>query len=154
MDSAVPVLVAVLGALLGSAATYLFQLKSSKQAENLAHQREVRSERMAVYSEFAGAVTEFRRCQYRRWHSDHGSPDNGGSEAVLEAYRARGIAHHVGIQVQLVTSDPALIESSRGALEAAAAMHRAVSAEQLRARDDEAVRSLERFIMLASGDVQ
>ncbi|SOD77336.1 hypothetical protein SAMN06272781_5209 [Streptomyces sp. 1222.2] len=33
-------------------------------------------------------------------------------------------------------------------------MHRAVSAEQLRTKDDEAIRSLERFIVLASGDVQ
>ncbi|MEH0522154.1 hypothetical protein QBA38_24645 [Streptomyces stelliscabiei] len=109
---------------------------------------------MAIYSEFAGAVTEFRRCQYSRWHSDHGNPDSGGSEAVLEARRVRGIAQHVGFRVQLIASNPALIESSRSALGATAAMHRAVSAEQLRTKDDEAIRSLERFIVLASGDVQ
>ncbi|RSN73925.1 hypothetical protein DMH26_42820 [Streptomyces sp. WAC 05379] len=154
MDGAVPVFVAVLGTLLGSVATYLFQLKSSKQAEDLAHQRQLRSERMAIYSEFAGVVTEFRRCQYSRWHSDHGTPGGEGSEAVLEARRARGIAQHVGFRVQLIASNPALIESTRSALEATAAMHRAVSVEQLRARDDEAVRSLERFIVLASGDVK
>ncbi|MFG2349889.1 hypothetical protein [Streptomyces phaeochromogenes] len=37
---------------------------------------------------------------------------------------------------------------------ATAAMHRAVSAEQLHTKDNEAIRSLERFIVFASGDVQ
>ncbi|MER7778393.1 hypothetical protein ABTZ21_25880 [Streptomyces sp. NPDC096191] len=40
-----PVLIAVLGALLGSAATYVFQRKLAEQAENVAHQRQLRSER-------------------------------------------------------------------------------------------------------------
>jgi hypothetical protein len=154
MDSAVPVLIAVLGTLLGSTATYHFQRKSSEQAENLAHQRQLRSERMAVYSEFAEAVTELRRCQYSRWHSDQEDPGNDASEIRLEARRLRGVAQHSVFRVQLIASNPALIESARSAFDAASDMHHASSSAQLRANGNEAGDTLGRFIALASGDVQ
>jgi hypothetical protein len=154
MDSAVPVLIAVLGTLLGSTATYLFQRKSSEQAENLAHQRQLRSERMAIYSEFAEAVTQLRRCQYNRWHSDQENPGNDATEAAVEARRLRGVAQHAVFRVQLIASNPALIESARSAFVAAADMHHASSSQQLRANGNDAGDSLEHFITLASGDVQ
>ncbi|WP_330282260.1 hypothetical protein [Streptomyces sp. NBC_00588] len=153
MDSAIPLLIAVLGTLLGSTATYVFQRKSSEQAENLAHQRQLRSERMAIYSKFAEAVTELRRCQYSRWHADQENPGND-SEAALEARRLRAVAQHAVFRVQLIASNPALHESARNAFDAASDMHHASSSEQLRAKGDEAGDTLTRFIALASGDVQ
>ncbi|MCF2131246.1 hypothetical protein L1I79_33210 [Strepomyces sp. STD 3.1] len=131
MDSAMPALIAVLGTLLGSAATYVFQRRSAEQAENVAHQRQLRSERMAVYSEFAQAVTEFRRCQYGRWHDDQASPGRD-SEAALEARRLRGVAQYAVFRVQLIASSDVLHEAARIAFDAAADMHHASSSQQLR----------------------
>ncbi|MFI7349868.1 hypothetical protein ACIBSR_26915 [Streptomyces sp. NPDC049936] len=153
MDSAIPVLIAVLGTLLGSVATYVFQRKSAEQAESVAHERQLRAERMAVYSEFAQAVTELRRCQYSRWHADQAGPGRD-SEAALEARRLRGVAQHAVLRVQLIASSEALHEAALIAFDAAADMHHASSSQQLRELGDEAGGALSRFVALASGDVR
>lgn len=148
-----PVLIAVLGTLLGSVATYVFQRRSAEQAESVAHRRQLRSERMAVYSEFAQAVTELRRCQYSRWHDDRAGPGRD-SEAALEARRLRGVAQHAVFRVQLIASSDALHEAARIAFDAACDMHHASSSQQLRELGDGAGITLSRFVALASDDVR
>src|SRR5208283_5237958 len=54
----------VLGTLLGSALTYVFQRKSAERSETFSFRQQLRSERISAYTAFAVAATEFRRGQY------------------------------------------------------------------------------------------
>jgi hypothetical protein len=155
MDGAISALIAVLGTLLGSAVAYRFQRKSAERNESFAHRQQLRTERMAVYSDFAGAVTEFRRSQYDRWHRKNEDPDGAAAaEARQESYRLKGVAQHELFRVRLIASSPAVVEAARNAFEAASAIHNAASKPQLRGNGNEAKGSLEHFIALASVDVQ
>ncbi|MFD5635231.1 hypothetical protein ACFWJM_13980 [Streptomyces sp. NPDC127077] len=155
MDSAISALVAVLGTLLGSTVAYLFQRKSAERTESFTHRQQLRAERMAVYSDFAGAVTEFRRSQYDRWHRKNEDPDStDSSEARLESYRLKGVAQHELFRVRLIASSTAVAEGARNAFEAASQLHDASSKTELRGNGNEAKEILERFISLASNDVR
>lgn len=110
---------------------------------------------MAVYSDFAGAVTEFRRSQYDRWHRKNEDPDGAAAaEARQESYRLKGVAQHELFRVRLIASSPTVAEAARNAFDAASAIHNASSKPQLRGNGDEAKEILEHFIALASNDVQ
>lgn len=155
MDGAASTLIAVLGTLLGSAVAYLFQRKSADRTESFAHRQQLRSERMAVYSDFAGAVTEYRRGQYDRWHRRNEDPGGAAAgEARKESYRLKGVAQHELFRVRLIASSPALVEAARNAFEAAARLSDASTKHELRDHGDDAKEALQHFIGLASHDVQ
>ncbi|WP_440107621.1 hypothetical protein [Streptosporangium sp. H16] len=61
MSAALGSLIAVLGTLLGSFSTYLFQQRTAIRAEAVAREERLRQEHLAAYSEFASAVTELKR---------------------------------------------------------------------------------------------
>ena len=61
--------IAVLGTLGGATASYLFQGKISERNESKARDEQLRQERLAVYSSFAGAVMELRGIQHDRGYS-------------------------------------------------------------------------------------
>jgi len=103
MDGAITAIIAVLGTLLGSIMTYVFQRKSSERAERFSTQQQLRAERMAVYSDFGGALAEARRGQYDWWNRRNEAPDGPDCFAArAEAYRLRGLALHALFRVQLV----------------------------------------------------
>lgn len=155
MNGAVSALIAVLGTLLGSSVAYLFQRKSAERTESFTHRQQLRAERMAVYSDYAGAVTEYRRSQYDRWHRRDEDPDStAASEARLESYRLKGVAQHELFRVRLIASSTAVVEAARSAFEAASRLHTASSRTELSDNGSEAKEILERFISLASNDVQ
>lgn len=155
MDGAVSALIAVLGTLLGSTVAYLFQRKSAERTESFTHRQQLRAERMAVYSDFARAVTEYRRSQYDRWHRKNEDPDStAASEARLESYRLKGVAQHELFRVRLIASSTTVVEAARNAFEAASRLHNASNKTELRGNGNEAKEILERFISLASNDVQ
>jgi len=155
MDGAVSALVAVLGTLLGSAVAYLFQRKSAERTESYTHRQQLRAERMAVYSDFAGAVTEYRRSQYDRWHRKNEDQDSSAAaQDRLESYRLKGVAQHELFRVRLIASSPAVVEAASNAFEAASRLHNASSKTELRGNGNGAKEILEHFISLASNDVQ
>lgn len=63
MESVVTSLVAILGTLLGATTTYAFQIRTAKQARQSATEERLWQERLAAYSTFAGALTDFRKSQ-------------------------------------------------------------------------------------------
>ncbi|GAA2654310.1 hypothetical protein GCM10010400_08020 [Streptomyces aculeolatus] len=155
MDGAASALIAVLGTLLGSTITYLFQRRSAERTEGFTRQQQLRTERMGVYSDFAGAVTEHRRSQYDRWHRKNEDPDgSAATEARLESYRLKGLAQHGLFRVQLIAGSPTVVEAARLAFDATSTLHDASDKAQLRAAGNEAKAVLERFITLASNDVR
>lgn len=155
VDGVLSALIAVLGTLLGVGMTYLFQRRAAARDQVFAAQQQLRSERMTVYSDFAGAVTEFRRGQHDRWHrknEDRTSP--ACFEARTEAYRLRGVALHALFRVQLIASSETVIEAARHAYELTNEAHKAGDRTELSALGTQARDALEHFVKLASSDVR
>ncbi|MGP4111504.1 hypothetical protein ACTWP5_11365 [Streptomyces sp. 4N509B] len=148
-------LTAVLGTLLGVVVTHLFQRASARQSQSFAALQQLRSERLTVYSDFAGAVTDFRRGQQDRWHRRAEDPDGSACfEARLEAYRLRGVALHALFRVQLIASSQALFDAAQLAYELTSGAHKASSHAELGELANRARQALERFIAMASSDIR
>ncbi len=110
---------------------------------------------MTVYSDFAGAVTEFRRGQHDRWHRKNEDPDSTISfDARVEAYRLRGVALHALFRVQLIASSPALIHAAQHAYDLTHRMHKAADRGEVGAFGTQAREALEHFVKLAASDVR
>lgn len=154
MNGALSTLVAVFGTLLGVVVTHILQRNSSERARNFALGQQLRSERLTVYSDFAGAVTELRRGQQDRWHRRHEDAEGPEHfEARTESYRLRGVALHALFRVQLIAGAPAVVDAARSAYEQTSAVHQAADKGDLGANSELARESLEGFIVLASTDL-
>lgn len=155
MDAALSTLIAVFGTLLGAVATHLFQRRADKGARVFAAEQQLRAERMAVYSDFAGAVTEFRRGQQDRWHRRNEDPNGAASfEARIEAHRLRGVALHALFRVQLIASSRQLTDVAERTYELTSDVHKAADRAELGALGAQARQELEHFVRLASSDLR
>ncbi|GAA0667776.1 hypothetical protein GCM10009535_54580 [Streptomyces thermocarboxydovorans] len=155
MNGVLSALIAVVGTLLGSVVTHLFQRKASARDQVFAAQQQLRADRMAVYSDFAGALTEFRRGQQDRWHREGEDPAGSAFlEAPAEAYRLRGLALHALFRVRLIASSRTLMDTAQHAYALTSAMHKAADRLELSSAGEQAREALEQFIELASSDVQ
>lgn len=144
----VTAIVAVAGTLLGSILTYLIQRDSAKRTERLAAMKELRFERLGLYSDFAGAIMEFRRAEHDWWHTKNEDGDSSKTrEARLESYRLRGIALHTFHRIQLVTpGEDEMIDLALQAYEITAKLHKAPTSQELNLRGKLAREKLEEFI--------
>jgi hypothetical protein len=148
-------IIAVLGTLLGSATTYVFQQKSSERAEKFSLQQQLRAERMAVYSDFGGAIAEARRGQYDWWNRRNEAPDSPAClDARVEAYRLRGLAAHALFRVQLVASSQTMVDVAQRAYDLTASIHHAATETELKSLGKQASEALDQFIAIASHDVK
>ncbi|MEV8594837.1 hypothetical protein [Streptomyces sp. NPDC052012] len=155
MAGVLSALIAVLGTLLGVLVTQAFQRRAAERDQVFATQQQLRAERMGVYSDFAGAVTEFRRGQHDRWHRKDEDPDGSAYfEARVEAYRLRGVALHALFRVQLVASSQGVIDAAREAYELTATMHKASDKTEVSLLGDQARDAVEHFVQIASSDVR
>ncbi|MFF4961261.1 hypothetical protein ACFY2Z_30235 [Streptomyces sp. NPDC001222] len=155
MDGVLSALIAIVGTLLGSAVTHAFQRKASAHDRVFAAQQQLRADRMTVYSDFAGALTEFRRSQQDRWHRKNEDPDGSAFIAArTEAYRLRGTALHSLFRVQLIASTQTLIDTAQNAYDLTSSLHKANDKTELSALGAQAREALEQFITIASSDVQ
>ncbi len=154
MAAAVAAIIAVAGTLLGSALTYIFQLRASQQAEASAFQRELRAERTSAYSAFLAAVTEWKNAQID-WYSHRN--DSGGDirqAARIESYRLKGVAQAALSRVQLVAGDRALVIAADQAFELTRPIHDAQNGDELQEKAGRAEQAVNSFIALAAADAQ
>ena len=135
--------------------TYLFQSRTSERAEASALQRELRAERMSVYSSFTTALAEFRRGQMD-WYNRRGEDPNSAITlgARVESYRLKGVALAALSRVQLVAGDPAVVTAADNAFQLTRPIHYAQESDDLRARDERAEEAVNRFITLAAAEIQ
>jgi hypothetical protein len=155
MESAIVAVIAVAGTLLGSAATYFIQKRMTEENARLSFQGQLRAERINAYSDFAGAISDFRGGQYDRWHrEDENSEGQAFFEARLASYRLRERALHALSRVQLVAPSQLLAKAAVLAYDLTSAQHEAPTAAELHLRAGEAKQALQQFINLASRDVQ
>ncbi|MFI6943061.1 hypothetical protein ACIBI4_27670 [Streptomyces sp. NPDC050418] len=112
-------LIAVLGTLLGSTLTYVFQRRTSLRAEQFTRVERLRQERIDAYSAYAGALTEYRRGQMDRWFARN---DGRAVEAETlhemrrEAQRLRTAAMEAMFRAELLTHSTDLHGLGRQAL--------------------------------------
>lgn len=145
---------AVLGTLLGSVVTHFFQGRASIRTAELARAEQLRQERIAAYSTFAGELHDYRRAQNDRWYRAHEESPPGAADAARYAsYEARIAARAALTRVQLVCADPALRELAARAFEFTNCMHDAEDTAERDRRSREAKDALEAFVARAAPTV-
>jgi hypothetical protein len=155
MESVVASLVAILGTLLGAAATYVFQLRTARQARQSAREERLWQERLAAYSTFAGALTDFRKSQNDRWHREQEDIQSAAYAAARdESYRQRANATAALFRLRLVTASQELDSLASLALKLTEGIHDATDAQDRIDRGRKARQALLKFSQAAAVDVQ
>jgi len=155
VDSIIASLAAITGVVLGSVLTYLFQARNTRQVQLFTRDQQVRQERLAAYSEFAGIVTEFRRSENDRWHREQEDPQ--GQLFVTardESYQLRAKATAAMCRVQLASGDTTLNQLAERALNATTEIHQATDEEDRARRGNKARLAVQDFLLAASSHVQ
>lgn len=121
--------VAVLGTLLGSLATYAIQRSTVRQQQALAGAERRRQERVDAIAVYAEALTTYRRVRMDRWHSVNEDRDD---QDVLrrQDYEVRAAAVSARLRVELLIDDRELREQCHLALEVIEAMRPGISSEE------------------------
>ncbi|MFD0372491.1 hypothetical protein [Streptomyces sp. NPDC059071] len=152
MDAA---LIAVAGTLLGVVATHWFQGRAAQRTASLARTEQLRQERIATYSAFAGAVVDYRQSQNDRWFRAHLEPGTEEAEQSRYAsYRQRSAARQALFRVQLICDDAETRRIAQDAFEKTHCMHEATDDEDRVRRSYEARDALALFIETAAPSVR
>ena len=148
-------LIAVIGTLLGVFATHWFQSRTTERTAVLARDEQLRQERIATYSAFAGALVDYRHSQNDRWYRAQESP---GSEPAEEAryasYGRRRAASQALFRVQLVCDDPKTRQLAETAFDVTNCIHEATDQEERANRGAEAREAIALFIAAAAPGVR
>ncbi|MZD07499.1 hypothetical protein GTW43_20780 [Streptomyces sp. SID5785] len=147
-------LIAVLGTLLGSVVTHFFQARASVRSAELARAEQIRQERIAAYSAFAGVLHDYRRAQNDRWYRAREDGPSGAADASrFASYEAR-IAARAGLtRLQLVCGDATLRQLAVQAFEFTHCMHEAADESERDRRSRQAKTALDTFVSRAAPTV-
>ncbi|WP_406860269.1 hypothetical protein ABZO31_07435 [Streptomyces sp. HUAS MG47] len=152
MDAA---LIAVLGTLLGVAATHWFQSRTTERSAVLARDEQLRQERITTYSAFAGALVDYRHSQNDRWYRALEKPGTEtAEEARYASYARRRAASQALFRVQLVCDDPKTRQLAESAYEMTNCIHEAADAEDRANRGAQAKEAIALFIESAAPGVR
>ncbi|MEX0174295.1 hypothetical protein [Streptomyces sp. LMG1-1-1.1] len=152
MDAA---LIAVAGTLLGAVFTHWFQGRATERTAALARTEQLRQERIATYSAFAGAVVDYRHSQNDRWFRTLQQPGSDEAEESRHAsYRQRTAARQALFRVQLVCEDPEVRRLAEAAFVDSHCMHEAVDEADRARRSEQAKEALAAFIAAAAPGVR
>ncbi|MEV8586153.1 hypothetical protein [Streptomyces sp. NPDC051180] len=152
MDAA---LIAVVGTLLGVVFTHWFQGRATERTAALARTEQLRQERIATYSAFAGAVVDYRHSQNDRWFRALQHPGSEEAEESRHAsYRQRTAARQALFRVQLVCDDPEVRRLAEAAFVDSHCMHEAVDEADRARRSEQAKEALATFISAAAPGVR
>jgi hypothetical protein len=148
-------IIAVAGTLLGSTTTYVFQRLTAGHAEEFARNEQLRQERLAAYSAFAGAITELRQGVVAVWfrqHRDH--PDPEGVYALqAKADRLGAAADHARFRVQMLARDPDLVRRADAVREPIDAIFEAADLPELKTHETRCQELVKAFIAAAGDQV-
>lgn len=152
MDAA---LIAVLGTLLGVAATHWFQTRAAVRTATLARDEQLRQERITTYSAFAGALVDYRHSQNDRWFRALEVPGTDtAEEARYTSYARRRAASQALFRVQLVCDDPQTRQLAEDAFEVTNRIHEATDEEARKNLGAQAKEAIALFISAAAPGVR
>jgi hypothetical protein len=141
--------IAVLGTLLGSAVTHLFQRRTALRAEQFTRSERLRHERIDAYCVYGGALANYRRGQMDYWfakHEDRALEEQSIHELRREAQRLRAMAMEAMFRAELLTHSEELHALARQALKAVDAIPGARSRAELDPIRDTSRSSIYQFI--------
>jgi len=147
-------LIAVFATLAGSTLTFILQRNAARQAEQFTREQQLWHERIAAYSTFAAALTDFRRSQNDRWHLEQEDPRS--PQLVLardESYKLCASATAELCRVRLVCGSLDLSQQAQAALDATTEVHLALDEQDRAGRGEKARLALEHFLADASAHV-
>ncbi|MEU9864131.1 hypothetical protein AB0D99_24975 [Streptomyces sp. NPDC047971] len=148
-------LIAVVGTLLGVVATHWFQGRAAERTAVLARDEQLRQERIAAYSAFAGAVVDYRRSQNDRWFRAAQDPSSEeAEESRYASYHQRTATRQALFRVQLVCDDAATRQLAESAFDMTNCMHEANGEEDRARRSQRAKETLDEFIAAAAPGVR
>jgi hypothetical protein len=135
MEAVVASIVAVVGTLLGSGVTHVFQRRATDRSERFAREERLRQERIDAYCAYAGALLDYRRVLVYRWFVLHeeGRGDEDTPAMREELYKNRYAAQEAMFRAQMVTGDPRILALSEEVLAHVTELHRVEDLETLTA---------------------
>ncbi|MCU7826602.1 hypothetical protein [Kitasatospora sp. DSM 101779] len=156
MDTVFAGLVAVLGTLVGSVSTHLFQRRTARRAETAARTERLRQERLAAYSEFAAAANELKRGLITAWFRRRDEPRDEAAHraAQTEADRLGALAETARFRLHLVADDPGVNRLAATVLGATAGLHRAADRQQIIRLEREFEAAVDAFLAAAARQVR
>ncbi|WP_369204874.1 hypothetical protein [Streptomyces sp. PU-14G] len=143
--------IAVVGTLLGSVITHVFQRLASQRGEDFARAEALRQERVAIFSAFAAAAEDYRRGQADRWYRK--KEDRDSAEYVTardEAHRLRTVARQELYRVRLVTDRRDVQSAAVKAYDCTRDVSKATDQEGHDTRDAAAKEGIEAFVVAAA----
>ncbi|MFI6900571.1 hypothetical protein ACIBKY_04885 [Nonomuraea sp. NPDC050394] len=154
MESAVVALIAVAGTLLGAAVTHISQARKAAQDRQAARSERLWQERLAAYSAFAEALTDFRKVQNDRWHLEQEDPSSEKFSQIRDgSYKERARVTAALFRLRLLSPDGHLNDLAAGALAAAEDIPAAADEADRSLRGQAARRLLYEFVEAASEQV-
>ncbi|TJZ52954.1 hypothetical protein FCH28_17460 [Streptomyces piniterrae] len=133
MEAVVASVVAVVGTLLGSGITHVFQQRASDRSERFAREERLRQERIDAYCAYAGALLDYRRVLVHRWFVVNETDENGATDAGRcgedspelreEVYKSRYTAQEAMFRAQMVSDDPEILDRSERVLSEVTELH-------------------------------
>ncbi|UQA93543.1 hypothetical protein [Streptomyces halobius] len=125
MEAVVASIVAVIGTLLGSGITHVFQRRASDRSERFARAERLRQERIDAYCAYAGALLDYRRVLVHRWFVLHEEDrcDEDSPELREEVYKARYTAQEAMFRAQMVSDDPEILDRSERVMSEVTELH-------------------------------
>jgi hypothetical protein len=150
MDAIVTSLVAVLGTLLGSTMTHLFQQRSARRAERAAREERLRQELLEMFGTCAGLLVDFRQAMLHHWFCKHEGRDAEDEVALRNrAFELRSSTQHALLRVQLITDEPEPLAAANAAFTAVGRIDRAEDRADVVVRRDTTRELIDTFVETA-----
>ncbi|MBO0916858.1 hypothetical protein [Streptomyces laculatispora] len=135
MDAIATSVIAVLGTLLGSTVTHVFQQRSARRTEANAHRERLRQGRLDVYGTYAGLLVDFRQAMLHHWFCVHEGRDPDDEVSLRNrSFELRSKTQHALFQLQLITAEPPLIAAAVEVFSAVGRINRAEDLDDVAAR--------------------
>lgn len=125
MEAVVASVVAVIGTLLGSSVTHVFQRRTTERSEEFARAERLRQERIDAYCAYAGALLDYRRVLVHRWFvlNEEERCDEDSPELREEMYKTRYTAQEAMFRAQMVSDDPEILDRTEQVMAAVTELH-------------------------------
>ncbi|MCH0540405.1 hypothetical protein I3F58_12655 [Streptomyces sp. MUM 203J] len=150
MDAILTSVIAVLGTLLGSALTHVFQQRTALRAEQSSREAHLRQERLDVYGTYAAQLVEFRQAMVHHWICVHEGRDADDEVSLRRrSYELRAGAQQALFQLQLITDAPEVNTAAAEAFRAIGKLNRATDRADLDTRRESARDLIDTFVVTA-----
>ncbi|MDH6135699.1 hypothetical protein P3T37_005116 [Kitasatospora sp. MAA4] len=155
MQAIVTSMVAVLGTLLGSTVTHVFQQRSARRAEQGTREEKRRKERMEAYTAYAGLLVKFRQAELHHWFCVNEGTDAEDEVQLRQlSYELRSATQHALFQLQMITDEPALVAVAKESFRQTGKIDRAQDRADVITRRDLTRDLIDDFVDTAKSHVQ